>query len=241
VHLDDRRLAELSDEVDQLHHESMKTVEQDLAEVHFGEVAGQLRDARRRFLSKSLVGGAAITAGSMVMPISRFLPAAFAADTPSDADLAKFAQSLELAAVAAYKAAAATGKLSAPVSDVASVFQGHHQDHADAFAAILGDAAVTKPNKGVLAAFAPKIKSAADEKALLEIAYTIEEAAAATYYSALGVVKDQKAAGALATILPVESQHAVVLATALGKPASTYLIDFQDAQNALSPDKYPVS
>ena len=43
----------------------------------------------------------------------------------------------------------------------------------------------------------------------------------------------------LATILPVESQHATVLATALGKPASEYLIDFLTTDAAVDPADYP--
>ena len=239
MQIDKRQLAGLSEEVDQLHHESMKTLKDEFGEIHFGELAKNNRDARRDFMKKAGIGGAALTVGSMVSPISAFLPQAWAADAPSDADLAKFAASLELAAVAAYGVAVKTGKLSDAAKNVGTLFASHHQDHADALNSILGSAAVTKPNTTVVNAFGPKIQAAADEAAILEIARTVEEGAASTYLFALGYLQDKKNAGALATILPVESQHATVLATVLKKPASDYLIDFLTLDNALDPAKYP--
>ncbi|MBI2708741.1 MAG: ferritin-like domain-containing protein [Actinobacteria bacterium] len=243
MHIEPERLRELTDEVDQLHHESMRTVQDNLADVHFGERGGDLRRARRRFLKRSVVGGAVLTVGSTVLPVSRLVPAAWAQATPSDKDIVAFAQSVELAAVKAYGAAASSGKLSQGALDVVRTFAGHHQDHADAFGALLGtpDApAAGKANQKVLATFTPKIQAATDEAAVLEVAYTVEEAAAATYYFALGALSDQKTASGAATILPVESQHAVVLATILKKPASDYLAAFQTGTNALNPDDYPV-
>lgn len=238
--IDERLLAELSAEVDQLHHESMRTITEEFAEVHFGEVADGLRDGRRDFLKKASVGGALLTAGSTLVPVGRLLPAAWAADEPTDADLAKFAAGLELAAVAAYGAAAKTGKLSDAAAAVGTMFAGHHQQHADALNSILGEtAAVKKPNATVLKTFAPKIQAAKDEAAVLEIAYSIEEAAASTYLLAIGALSSAKTAGALATILPVESQHATVLATVLKKDPGDYLIDFVTTDTALDPAKFP--
>jgi len=234
-----RRIRELSEEVDQLHHESMRTAHQDLAEVHFGEVAGELRPARRRFLAQA-AAGSALVIGSSVVPIGRLLPAAWAQDDPSDTDLATFAASLELAAVAAYNTAVGTGKLSGPGAAIGSMFAGHHQDHADALNAILGEEAVVEQaNPAVLKEFGPKITGAADEDAILEVAYGIEEAATSTYLFSLGVIRDPRQAGALATILPVESQHATVLASMLDKDPGDYLIDFITDENALDPADYP--
>ncbi len=239
MQIDKRQLSQLSDEVDQLHHESMRTIRDEFGEIHFGDAAKASRDGRRDFMKKAGVGGAVVTAGAVLAPVSSFMPAAWADAAPSDADLAKFAASLELAAVGAYQAALKTGKLSPASVAVGTLFASHHQDHANALNSILGSAAVKAGNKTVLAAFGPKIASAPTEAAILDIAYTIEEAAASTYLYALGYIMDLTSAGALATILPVESQHATVLATVLKKPASDYLIDFLTLDNALSPAKYP--
>jgi len=232
VQIDKRRLAELSDEVDQLHHESMRT----------------LRDSatRRSFLTKAATGGGLLAVGSMVAPISGFMPAAAAqegegeAPVSDDVELAMFMAGLELAAVEVYRAAAATGKLTNAGNQIATMFGGHHQAHADALNEIIGeDAAITKPNATVVDEFAPMIRAAADEVAILEIAYSLEEAAASTYLVAVGELEDARHAGTLATILPVESQHATVIATALGKPASEYLIDFLTPDAAVDPADYP--
>ena len=232
MQIDKRRLAELSDEVDQLHHESMRT----------------LRDGatRRSFLTKAATGGGLLTFGSMVAPVSRLVPAATAQeeeeDTPvsDDVELATFMAGLELAAVEVYRAAAATGKLTNAGNQIATMFGGHHQDHADALNEIIGeDAAVTEPNGALVDEFGPMIRAAADEAAILEIAYSLEEAAASTYLVAVGELEDARNAGTLATILPVESQHATVIATALGKPASEYLIDFLTPDAAVDPADYP--
>lgn len=239
MHIDHRQFTELSHEVDQLHHESMRTLEDEFAEVHFGAVAAEHREERRSFLKQVAAGGALLTVGSMVTPVGRLLPRAWAQDTPTDAELAAFAAGLELAAVAAYRTAVDTGKLSNATATVGAMFSGHHDEHAKALNAILGEAAVTEPNKTVLAEFEPMISGAADEAAILEIAYGIEEAAASTYLFAIGTLTDAKNAGALGTILPVESQHATVLATVLGKDPSEYLIDFVNEDAALDPADFP--
>lgn len=240
MQIDKGQLSELTDQVDQLHHESMRTLKEEFGEIHFGEYAKATRGGRRDFMKKAGVGGAALTVGSMVSPISRFLPAAWAEDAPlDDAALAAFAAGLELAAVAAYGVAVDTGKLSAAAAKTGGTFKSHHQDHADALNSILGDAAVDKPNNTVVTTFAPMIQKAKDEAAVLTIAYQIEEAAAATYLFALGAITDLKNAGALATILPVESQHAVVLGTAVKMSPADYLPDFQNQDAALNPSKFP--
>ena len=240
MQIDRRRLTELSEEVDDLHHQSMATVREGLAEVHFGEVADRLRPSRRRVLAGAAAGSAALAAGSGFLPVGGLLTPAGSAEA-DDLALARFAAGLELAAVAAYNVASGTGRLSGPTAAIASMFAGHHQDHADALNAIVGEEeAVGKPNAAVLKRFAPRITRASDEKQILGIGLAIEEAATSTYYFALGVIEDPQHAGALATILPVESQHATVLGTLLGREPDSYLIDFVTADHALDPDDFPV-
>ena len=116
---DSDALLRLADDVDRQHREGMRTMSEDLHQIHFeGEVADELRENRRNLFAKMAVGGGVLTAATLAGPLSGLLPASWAADAPSDADLARFAQSLELAAVAAYKAAAGTGKLDATATSV---------------------------------------------------------------------------------------------------------------------------
>jgi hypothetical protein len=241
VQYDKNTFLDLADDVDRQHREGMASMSDDLHEIHFeGPVADELRENRRDLFKKVAIGGGVLTAATLAGPLSGILPSSWAADAPSDADLARFAQSLELAAVAAYKAAAGTGKLDATATSVGTLFAGHHQDHADAFTPVLGDQAVTEPNQKVLDKFGPMIASAPDQAAILDIARMIEEGAASTYLLALGIVS-VKPATLLATILPVESQHATVLATVLKMPAADYLPSFVTVDNALQPTDYPVS
>ncbi|HEY4610266.1 MAG TPA: ferritin-like domain-containing protein [Ilumatobacteraceae bacterium] len=132
-----------------------------------------------------------------------------------DQAIAGYAQSVELAAVAAYAAAAPV--LSAGTLPVAQLFMTHHQQHADAFGAVAGAKAVTAPNKTLVAAVTPMLQAIKDEKGALEFAFVLEGQAAYTYAAALTLLQDPAYAAATATILPIEAQHQVVLGLALGK------------------------
>ncbi len=132
-----------------------------------------------------------------------------------DQTIAGYAQSVELAAVAAYAAAAPV--LSAATLPVAELFMKHHQQHADAFGAVAGSKAVTEANKTLIAAVTPALQAIKDEMGALEFAFVLEGQAAYTYAAALTLLQDPAYAAATATILPIEAQHAVVLGLALGK------------------------
>ena len=135
-----------------------------------------------------------------------------------DQTIAGYAQSVELAAVAAYQAAAPA--LSAGTLPVAELFMSHHQQHADAFGAVAGARAVTAPNAALIAAVSPALQAITDEMGALEFAFVLENQAAYTYAAALTLLQDPAYAAATSTILPIEAQHAVVLGLALGKDVS---------------------
>src|SRR5438105_4256129 len=128
------------------------------------------RADRRRFLTKTAVGAGLLTIGPAVLPI-RDLVAAARGETSTttttvaaltDADLAAFAESVELAIVAAYKSAGASGKLTAAMVDVSTQFAAHHSDHATALAAKKARATAGQPNPRLLDAVAGQIRDAAD-------------------------------------------------------------------------------
>lgn len=222
---------DLTAEADQLHHESMRVFEEQVSGRRLGET-------RRGVLRKAGIGGALLTVGSMAGPVSRFLPAAFAKSRLDDTGIIEFAAGVEFAAVAAYQTAIDSAKLDGAARRVATSFQSHHREHGRAFNTIT-KVTTEKPNAQVVVLFSPKLKAARDQNAVLEVAYTIEEAAAATHLFALGVLQDKTNAQAAATILPVESQHAVVLAQMLKKKLDTYMPSFQNSQRALDPNTYP--
>ena len=82
--------------------------------------------------------------------------------------------------------------------------------------------------------------AAADEKAILKIAYDLENAAAATYLFALGALTSKAALQLTASILPVEAQHAVVLGSVLGLKLADIIPSFQTTTGAVNPTDYPV-
>lgn len=234
-----RELRRMASDIDDMHRDSMRSFADEIGELHFGE---QLRDGRRAFLKKAAVGGAAVTFGSALVPVTSLLPAA-GAQGLDDTSIAVFAESVELAAVEAYKAGAPL--LSAEILPVAETFLGHHQEHADAFGSLAGDAATGQPNQALLDALAPTIEGLQTEADVLGFAKAVENQAVATYAFALTALQSQAAASGTATILPVESAHATALSFALGEGPDAWFpfggFESADIGNGIDPAQFPVA
>jgi hypothetical protein len=193
--------------------------------------------SRRTFLTRSgllaagglLVASSGAAASTLPGLVSRNRSgaalAAAAASAPLDVRVAALAASLENLAVATYGsalAAAGKGKLGTVPKAVATFVttaMGQHSDHAAAWNAMIAAAGynkITAPNaslaKSVNAAFA-KVTSV---PGVAKLALTLEDAAAATYLEAVGVVTGTQAIETAATIHPVEMQHAAILNFVLG-------------------------
>ena len=206
-----------------------------------------LHAGRRRFLKRAGAGGAIVAVGSMFAP-SGFLPFA-GAQSFTDEDLAAFAQSIELAAVAAYGMAAAA--LSSATKPVGQLFATHHQQHADAFGAVAGSKAVKGPNQALVTALTPALQAVKDEKGALELAFGLENQAAETYAFGLTAATGSDAVSGMATILPIEAEHAAILGVALGMSVPDIFVNgaFESAavgdgssiKKGLDPSVFPVS
>lgn len=216
-----KALRHLANDVDDMHHEAMRDFAEETSELH----RSVLQRSRRSFMAKAGVagvGGALLAGGGLSLPFANLVGAA-GAQGLTDTVIAGYAQSVELAAVAAYTAAA--GALKGDTLEVAKLFMGHHQQHADAFGKVAGKDARPKANPKVVAAVTPTLNEiTADVKAgkdattkTLDFARTLENQAAYTYAAALTALSDPAYAAATSTILPIEAQHATVLAIALGK------------------------
>lgn len=154
-----------------------------------------------------------------------------------DRDLAAFAASLELAAVALYEAMAA--RLTPPASTLAALFASHHADHAAAFNAAAGPRAVRGPNPELMAALGPQLTTATDEVAALTVAYGLENKAAASHLNALDSLATVSLIRLTASVLPVEAQHAVVLGALLGKgPKDAIPLSFQTKDEFIDPSLF---
>jgi hypothetical protein len=227
VQISAKELRHLASEVDGMHHDAMKDFADATSEVHLAVA----QRSRRRFVRNAGlagVGGALLTTmGGSLLPSFGGLAGVAGAQGLTDTVIAGYAQSVELAAVAAYTAAAPALK-GDPLA-VATLFLGHHQQHADAFGKVAGDDARPEANPKLVAAVTPTLETVAagvaDGKAgsealtaaVLEFARVLENQAAYTYAAALTALSDPAYAAATSTILPIEAQHATVLAIALGK------------------------
>jgi len=245
VQITAKELRHLASDVDDMHHEAMRSFEEEVAELHLGVARG----ARRSFMkqtSLAVVGGALLSAGGGLAAVTRLGGVASAQEALSDTVIAGYAQSIELAAVAVYTAA--KPKLSADVLAVATLFASHHQDHADAFGAVAGDDARPEANPTLVAAVTPTLDAVAvAEKGealttmILGFAKDIENQAAYTYAAALTLLMDPAYAAATSTILPIEAQHATVLSLALGQGPEKWFPNGAFESTALGDGTDPVA
>lgn len=196
---------------------------------------------RRAFLHKVATAGA-IGFGSALVPMSRLLPAA-GAQQLDDRAMAAFAESVELALVAGYEAVAPL--LSSTVLPVVETFLDHHQEHADAFAELAGDAATGRPNAALMETLSPIIDGLSGQSDALAFARSLENQAVATYAHSLTVVEDPAVVAGAATILPVESAHAVALSLVLDEGPEAWFptgaFESADIAQGFDPAVFPVT
>ena len=158
-----------------------------------------------------------------------------------DAGIDAFAQSVELALAQAYQELARTGKVTTPAAvDTTTTCATHHQEHARALGDAAGNSAASGPNAKLVGRFRTLIRNAPDENAALEVALGLENKAASTYLFVLGSLEAPEALQLAASILPVESEHAVALAELLGKDPRETFPTFETQDQALKPDQFPV-
>jgi hypothetical protein len=227
---------------------AIEEVEVDIAERELRSMLRAVADryrvmgpTRRRFVRGAGLGAVTVAIGPSLLSLSRRSRSA-PAQQSGDPEITAFAESVELALVEAYQAAATSGKITTPaVADAAGAFAEHHQEHGAAFGAAAGSAATGRANPGLLDEVADQLEGAADENDVVEIAFGLESAAAATHLFALGALESPDALQATASILPVEAQHAVVLGVVLGKPATELFPTFENQDRALDSETFPVA
>ncbi len=162
------------------------------------------------------------------------------AQASGDAGIAAFTQSVELALAQAYQELAATGKVTTPTAvDTTTTFATHHQEHARALGDAAGSGAASAPNAKLAGRFRTQIRNAPDENAALEVVLGLENEAASTYLFVLGAPEAPDALRLAASILPVESEHAVALAELVGKNPRATFPTFENQDQALKPDQFP--
>ncbi len=236
-------------ESEEQHHESMRTFDADLRDLHAETRKALGGTSRRDLLIRSALATTALTFGSQVLPLGGLLTGVAGAQVLTDADIAAFAASLEYAAVATYAAASGTGKLTTPaVAAAATTFAAQHKVHGDAFAAASADKIIPdSPNKTVLTALTTRLSQAGTEMDIVKLAFEVENAAAATYQFALGALEGVRYQQLTASIMPIEAGHAAVLGQILfrGDPKAdkekVWLPAFQTEAGFVDPVKNPLA
>ncbi len=203
------------------------------------EALGAMRGtSRRTFLlgaGAAVAGGAAVAVGSGALPqlaaastrrLSSVKASAFPpAGLKGDLAVAAVAASLENLAVFAYTAgltAATQGKLGTvppAVATFATTVKGQHQQHADAWNAVLkshGKAAVTVTNPTLTPTVQSDFAKVTDITGLAQLAVTLETIAAQTYQAETSKLKSSAAIQLSSSIQPVEMQHIAILYYVLG-------------------------
>lgn len=221
-----------------------------------GKGGGRSVFSRRNFL----VGGGTVAGGLLLAACSSSSPSSNGTTTtaksggggssssaPLDVQIGAMAASLENLAVSTYQAglqAAQAGKLGTvppAVGNFATTAMKQHQDHANAWNAIVAAAGyqkVTGPDPVVKPQIDSAFSKVTDVTGLAKLALNLENVAAATYLSGISAAKSKQAISTAATIQPVEMQHAATLYFVMG----TYPVPnaFAQMTGARPPSDYKV-
>lgn len=138
-----------------------------------------------------------------------------AVDPEADVRILNTALGAELEAVAAYQVGAESGLLQKDVLALASRFQGHHREHADALAATvrkLGGSPV-----GPKARYDFPVDTLRNQADVLRFAAGLEKGAVSAYLGAVPLFGSRELARVAASILGDEAMHWAVLRHAVGE------------------------
>jgi len=231
--ISEAELLSLTADMEERHRETLPQMRESVAE--WIETHGAAPSAgtvsRRGFLAGGgllVVGGAVLAAcGSSGSPAaSSTTTTAGSTGANLDVQVGAMAASLENLAVFAYDAgiqAAKAGKLGAvppAVVTFATTAKAQHQDHADAWNAIVTGAGyqkVTVTDPAVTPTVQSGFTQVKDVGGLAKLALELENIASATYLNGIGVAQSHQAISTAAAIQPVEMQHAAILNFVLGQ------------------------
>lgn len=231
--MSEREIRAMTAQMNELHAETFPALREAMDDLGSGlrrRLRGEGGFSRRGFLA----GGGALAGAAVLAACSKRSPGTPAGGAPSSAtaaggDVAALATnaSIENLAVFAYGAAltdAPKGKFGPKVPAAIAEFATHakrqHTDHANAFNAALRKAGAqpfTAPDPALAGAVTEMYGKVKDLGGLAMLALTLENTAAATYTKQLESLTSPEAIAAVATIAPVERQHAAVLSYVLGE------------------------
>ena len=232
--ISEHELAAMTSNLDEMHHESMSEVRDNMASLteRLASVA-MSHASRRSFLLGSLaVAGTGVLA-ACGSSSSGGKAAGGATTSPSgsspytgDLKVVALAAALENLAVAGYGLALSNagkgvyGKVPAAIGEFVTVAQKQHTDHAAAWNSVLKGAGVpqvTGTPLTIASGAVSALKSAKTIGDVAKVALGLENAAAQTYVFAAANVSDPGGIATAASIAPVEAMHAAILSFVLGQ------------------------
>ena len=227
-------LLAMTRDMDEMHRATFPQMQQMLAD--FGSSL-RGKASRRSFLAGSgvVLGGFALAACGSSDDVDDDTGSGASSSASTDsgdgdaaADRAGLATnaSIENLAVFAYDSAlkaAPSGKFGTvppAVATFAMTAMKQHTEHAAAFNAALvnaGGKEFTEPNPALAATITEAFTALKDLPGLAKLALTLEQTATQTYTKQMGEFKSKEALALVATIAPVEHQHAATLLYVLGE------------------------
>lgn len=227
--LDEAALASLVEESQDLHGDSLRTLDQSLEDfVDLGQQArvGSLdRDEGAEFRSRrddglrGAFGGKVLATAGLGTAFAAVLASPAMASAPADVQILQTAASIEALAVATYQTALTLPFIGGPDANplVKSFVQttiSQHQQHQKAFNAAvakLGGKAQNSPDPALLQVVNKAKPSLTSPGPVVALALELEQGAAETYVANVGALSDSNAKAVTASIMGVEAQHAAVL------------------------------
>lgn len=158
--------------------------------------------------------------------------------SPTDAELLRFAQGVELALVKAYEVAARL-LVAPPAVDAAAAFVRHHTAHAAALARLEGGSPVPAASPALVSQVRTALETAKSERDALAALYELENTIAATQQYLLEHLVADAAIHGVAAILPAESEHAAVIGLLLHKDPRDLGGAFQGHDGYYDPARFP--
>lgn len=158
----------------------------------------------------------------------------------ADTDRALFVAGLEIAVSDTYRAVLDQGSLAPEAADLVLVLSQHHDEHATALAALgLTPRAKVERNATLYAELNQTVLGADPLGAIL----AVEQSLVATHLASLGVLETTDSAAAVAAILPIEAEHAVVVGVASGLSLTSpeLLPSLETVDGGYDEERYPPS
>ena len=156
-----------------------------------------------------------------------------------DVAIAMTAASLEVLAVNTYDAAlnaagqGAIGEVPPAVAEYATTAKAHHEAHRDAWNELLtslGEQEVTTTPPSLQSTVDEMFGQVTDVVGVANLALTLEQIAADTYFAVIPQISNEEALRLAATIQPIDMQHVAVLRYVLGQyPVPDTFADADDA------------